>query len=395
MVGIAQPGQMVAPRKIIPIFALAHFTHHLATGSLVPLLPLIKLSFGLDYFQSGLLVSAFSLAYGFGGPPMAWLADRVSRRLLIATGLVGVAASAMAVGVSQSYSQLVALLVVMGLLGASYHAPASSLLSSMLSSRERGRSLGFHVLGGSLAFLVTPILAVAVASVASWNWAFILLSLPALVSAALLAIVARNPEAAAIKAALGQAKESTSPAEVVRLVGGIVLAAVAFQVAGSAFTAFLPLFLADVHGVDPSLAGMLGGLAIGAGVLGAPLGGALSDRLGRKPVIVGSLVSTGPLIYLVATAAYGPILIGAMVLYGITMAMRMAPIESFIADVIPLNRRATVLGVYYFLGQETAGVATPVVGRVIDNIGASLTFTVLAVLTTLLAGLLFLLRRRI
>ena len=388
-------GTALSKRKVIPVFALAHFSHHLCTGSLVPLLPLIRISFGLEYFQSGLLVSAFGLAYGFGGPPVAWLADRVSRRLLIATGLIGVSLTAMAVGLCQSYYQLIALLVLMGLLGASYHAPASSLLSSMLSSQERGRSLGFHIVGGSAAFLVTPVLAGVIASLAGWNWAFILLSLPALFVAATVAIVVRQPEAVVMKAMMGQTKGTTSLVEVGRALGGIVVVAVALQVVSSAFSSYLPLFLADAHGVDPALAGMLGGLAIGTGVFGAPIGGALSDRIGRKPVILASLVGTGPLIYLVAVLGYGPALFGAMALYGVLMSMRMAPMESLIADVVPLNRRATVLGIYYFLAQETAGVATPLVGRVIDAIGPSSTFVLLAAVATLVTLLILLFRRRI
>jgi MFS family permease len=83
-----------------------------------------------------------------------------------------------------------------------------------------------------------------------------------------------------------------------------------------------------------------------------------------------------------------------MALYGIVMSLRMAPIESHIADVVPLNRRATVLGVYYFLGQETAGVATPLIGRVIDAVGPSQTFLLIAAVTTLLAVLTLLLRRK-
>jgi MFS family permease len=388
-------GPALSKRKVIPIFALAHFSHHLCTGSLVPLLPLIRISFGLEYFQSGVLVSAFGLAYGFGGPPVAWLADRVSRRLLIATGLVGVSLTAMAVGVCQSYYQLIVLLVLMGLLGASYHASASSLLSSILSSQERGRSLGLHIVGGASAFLLTPVLAGTIASLASWDWAFILLSFPALFVAAMVAIVVRKPEAMVMKAMMNQSKERTPLLEVGRTLGGIVVVAIALQVVSSAFSSYLPLFLADVHGIDPALAGMLGGVAIGTAVFGAPVGGALSDRFGRKPVIVASLVGTGPLIYLVAVLGYGPALFGAMALYGFLMSMRMAPMESLIADVVPMNRRATVLGIYYFLSQKTAGVATPLVGRVIDAIGPSSTFILLAALATLVALLILLFRRRL
>jgi len=382
-------------QKVILLFALAHFCHHLCTGCLVPLLPLIRNAFGLEYFQSGLLVSAFSLAYGFGGPPAAWLADRLSRRLLIAAGLLGVSLTTMAVGVSRSYAHLAVLLGLMGLLGASYHAPASSLLSSMLSSKERGRSLGFHIVGGSSAFLVTPVLAGAIATLAGWNWAFILLGLPALLVAVALTSLLGEPEVEARQRAMEPSGGRTPLLKAIRDLGGIVVVAVMLQVVGSAFATYLPLFLADAHGVDPALAGMLGGLAVGAGVLGAPVGGALSDRVGRKPVILTSLVATGPLICLVALLGYGPLLIGATILYGIVMSMRMAPIESHIADVVPLSRRATVLGLYYFLGQETAGVSTPLIGRLIDAMGPSSTFLLIAAVTTFVAVLTLLFRRRI
>ncbi len=382
-------------RKLIALFAFAHFSHHLCTGLLVPLLPLIRISFGLEYFQSGMLVSSFTLAYGFGGPVMAWLADRVSPRLLIAAGLIGVSLAGMAVSICQNHYQLAALLALMGVLGASYHAPASSLLSSMLSSKERGRSLGLHLVGGTSAFLVTPVLAGTIATLAGWNWAFLLLGLPPLVAAIARAILLRDPEAAALKAGRDQAKERASLLDVARMLGGIVILAVLLQVIGSAFSTYLPLFLADAHGVDPALAGILGGLAIGTGAIGAPIAGALSDRVGRKPVILASLAATGPLICLVAVVGYGPMLIGIIALYGILMSMRAAPMESLIADVVPLNRRATVLGIYYFLGLETAGVASPLVGMMIDVIGPSPTFILLAALATLLALLVFLFRRRI
>lgn len=381
-------------RKLIPLFVFAHFSHHLCTGLLVPLLPLIRNSFGLEYYQSGLLVSSFSLPFGLGGPLMAWFADRVSHRLLIAAGLVGVSVSAMAVSVCQNQYQLAALLALMGVLGASYHAPASALLSSLLSSKERGRSIGLHLVGGTLAFLVTPVLAGAIATLAGWKWAFLFLSPPALVAAIALAILLRESEAAATRAGMGQPQERVSLREIGRALGGIVIAAVLLQVIGSAFSTYLPLFLADAHGVDPALAGILGGLAVGAGAIGAPVAGALSDRVGRKPFILVSLATSGPLIYLVAVVDYGPMLIGIIALYGVMMGMRAAPMESLIADVVPLNRRATVLGIYHFVAQETAGVLAPLVGRVIDAIGPSSTFLLLAAVATLLALFVFLFRHR-
>ena len=48
---------------LVPLFVLAHFSHHVITALTIPLLPFIRNDFTLDYTQSGLVVSAFSLAY--------------------------------------------------------------------------------------------------------------------------------------------------------------------------------------------------------------------------------------------------------------------------------------------------------------------------------------------
>ena len=97
---------------------LSHFSHHVSTGVLVPLLPLLRQGFGLNYFQSGILVSSFSLSYGFGQVPMALLADRFGRRSLIVLGLIGTSLSAMAVGLTNAYWQMVPCFIALGLLGA-------------------------------------------------------------------------------------------------------------------------------------------------------------------------------------------------------------------------------------------------------------------------------------
>ena len=109
---------MMKSKHIIPLFTLAHFSHHLCTEVLVPLLPLLRRDLGLNYFESGVLVSSFSLSYGLGQIPMALLADRFSRRSLIVLGLVGISLSTTAVGLTNAYWQMVPCFIALGLLGA-------------------------------------------------------------------------------------------------------------------------------------------------------------------------------------------------------------------------------------------------------------------------------------
>lgn len=67
---------------LVPLFVLAHFSHHVLTALTVPLLPFIRNDFALDYTQAGLVVSSFSLAYGIGQLPAGWLADRAGARFV-------------------------------------------------------------------------------------------------------------------------------------------------------------------------------------------------------------------------------------------------------------------------------------------------------------------------
>ncbi len=81
-----------AAGRLLPLFILAHFCHHLLTSLPVPLLPMIKADFGLDYTRSGLVVSSFNMSYGIGQIPADWLSDRAGPRFAVMAGTCGVAA---------------------------------------------------------------------------------------------------------------------------------------------------------------------------------------------------------------------------------------------------------------------------------------------------------------
>ena len=139
---------------MIPLFVLAHFGHHVLTALTVPLLPFVRNDFALDYTQSGMVISAFSLAYGIGQLPAGWLADRVGARLVITIGISGVALAGLFVGLSQTYIMLIAFLALMGLAGGGYHPAAAPLISMSVEHKNLGRALGVHIIGGSASFFL-------------------------------------------------------------------------------------------------------------------------------------------------------------------------------------------------------------------------------------------------
>jgi FSR family fosmidomycin resistance protein-like MFS transporter len=393
----------VTTKFLIPQFMFSHFSHHVCTGVLVPLLPLLREVFGLNYFQSGILVSSFGIAYGFGQVPMAILADRFSRRLIIILGLLGISLAGMSISLTQDFRQMVPFLIIMGLLGGTYHAPASSFISQVLPPEKRGQALGLHFTGGSFSFFLTPALALGIATLFdSWRSSFFILALPALLASTILWLTTEEPQdLVLIQSDQKNDHDSNSNQDritwfqIIRAIGLLVSLAILLNVVFASANSYMPLYMVDHHNISPRWAGIVVSVIAGAGIIGAPLGGALSDRLGRKQLILFSLTLAGPLFFAMTRSPFGILLLLSLVSYGLVMSVRMPSTESLIADVVPVGKRTTVLAIYFFLGMETASIVTPIVGRLIDIFGLDHVFTVMAACLCMIAGVALLFRKRI
>lgn len=384
-----------ASKYLIPQFTLAHFSYHVCTGVLIPLLPLMRESLGLNYFQSGLLVSCYGISYGIGQLPMAMLADRFSSRLIIIWGLICLSLTGIGVSFTHAFGQMVPFFIAMGVISATYHAPATSFISQVLPAQKRGRAIGLHQTGGSASFFLTPAMALGTAYLFnSWRAPFFILAFPSLLVGIILLFTtseikgdveapgrkSQGPETEdSRKESAGKRAQQISWSQIIVSLGIVAFLSVTIQLFSAGVRSYLPLYMVDRHGISPQLAGLVISLIAGSGIIGAPLGGFLSDRFGRKKVILYSLSLSGPLLLAVTRSPYGIPLLVLLLLYGMTMSVRMPSMLSLIADVVPVGRRTTVLGIYYLIGEEIAGITTPLIGHLIDIYGINLTFTGVAV----------------
>ena len=153
-------------------FGYTHGSHDMVTGLLAALLPVIRDSMGLNYLQTGLLLSAYTITSGisqfFGG----WLADRFTRQKIISVGLGGVGLSAIALGFSSTYSIMMVTLVAMGIFSGGYHPSATPMFTSYFEKSRHGRVIAIHMLGGSIGFSSSPVLGGIIAGAFGWRYAF-------------------------------------------------------------------------------------------------------------------------------------------------------------------------------------------------------------------------------
>jgi MFS family permease len=363
--------------RLLPLFVLAHFAHHLLTALPTPLLPMIRNEFALDYTQSGLVISAFSLSYGIGQLPAGWLADRIGPHILITIGILGVALAGLLVGLSHIFITILVFLALMGVMGGGYHPAAPPMISAVVEEKNRGQALGLHMIGGSASYFLAPIIATAIASTWGWRGSFIGLAIPTIVFGIVLHVLLARREPikkAQQKKTSSDDDSSATSGRVVRLVLFMILSIVIGALITST-VAFIPLYLVDHFSVREETAGALIGLIYSAGLWVGPLAGYLSDRLGRIPIMLAVCFMCGPVIYLFNIVPYGWGFFALLMAFGVIMYVRFPVSESFIIGQTTARNRSTILGIYYFSAMEGGGVLTPVMGYLIDNLGFFLSFT--------------------
>ena len=262
----------------------------------------IKLDLGVSDTQMGLLQGlAFGIFYTLLGMPMGRIADRSSRRNLVATGIFCWSLMTAACSLANSFRMLFLARMGVGVGEATLSPSAFSLLSDYFPKEKLGRALSIFSMGvffgSGLALILGGLI---IQKVGSWRTTFFIVGLPGIL-ATLLLFTIKEPER---KNLLGGAASKLSFGEVfaqVRLrwqsVAGICLAFAFQALCNYSQQAWLPTYFARVHGWQPKQAGWtLGLISLCTGLLGAYTGGVLCDRWQRQgqadaPLRVGVLAT--------------------------------------------------------------------------------------------------------
>ncbi len=298
-------------------------------------------------------------------------------------GIVGVAIFGLLVGLSQTYIMMLVFLVLMGFVGGGYHPSAPPLISQMVDPKNRGRNLGLHQTGGSASFLVTPLLAAALATAWGWRGSFISLAVVTMIFGIIFYILLGRREDTAETSHKNTDSFQEEPQPQGQWHRLIILIFMSTFVAAMVVSvgAFIPLYMVDHFGVSEGQAAVFVAILYSTGIVASPLGGYLSDRLGTVPIIIGASLIAGPVIFLLNLAPYGQGVSIVLIVMGMTLFLRLAAAESYIISHTSAQSRSTIFGVYYFCSMESGGVLTPVIGYLIDKFGFYLSFTIMGATT--------------
>jgi len=384
-VAVDDDGQFQAGQ--VATIGLGHASHDLYPSFLAPLLPLFIANLALSKTEAGLL-TLFLQGSSVVQPALGHLADRWNLRRLVVIAPTLTALLMCAIGLAPNYGILALLLVLTGISSTAFHAIAPALAGSLSGKRHLGRGMSLWMLGGEVGFAVGPLLIV------TWvNWLGLKgmpwLALIGVLGSILLLVRLRDVPRTAAPSAQGvpwwRAVSQMGPV-MLPLLGLIVARSFAL----SALSSYLPTFLSE-GGTSFWLAGAsltVYQVAASGGVL---LGGSLSDRLGRRAILLASM-ALSPLFLFAFLRLGGAPQIASLLGIGFGVAFFDPVVLALVQETFTQNR-ALASSVYLSLMFVVRSFATVAVGAVGDWLGLRWAFTASAIVFLLGAPLVFWLPR--
>ncbi len=337
----------------------------LNNSSLPILLPLIKQEFSLTYFESGLISTASMLAYCAMQFPIGLLADRMGKKQVIMTGTFWVAVTLILTGLSQTYSQFLLCLIIVGIGNGMHFIPTSTLVSESFNPKERGKALSISGSAMAISRVSTALFAVPVAVALGWRNLFLLFSLCGFLAGAVFWRIVKEKnvrqDANLSMGRIGEVREFFRPdlmkiSTIAHLMGYTIVVQV-----------FLPLFLMQRYGMGATEAAFHSIIPSIAWGLGAPVNGILIDRLGRKKAILAaSLMLSASSTTLVLLSNYA-LAVGMLAVIGFANGLANPAILAYSADIVRENVKTSEMGMmntFWVLGS----VIGPTIGGIIADI---------------------------
>lgn len=370
------------PRTVIAYINIAHFIDHYAmlvfAAAVIVMAPVFNISYSdlLPYATPGFI------AFGAGSLLTGWLGDRWSRRHMMVIFFIGIGASMIAVGLTQTPQQLSFALLAVGLFAAIYHPVGSAML---IAHAERlGREIGINGVWGNLGVALSALITGVVCQYLGWRWAFVLPGIAAITAGFFFAGSVRHE--ARIAHTSGSATSARVSKEAMwRVIVALVITIIASSTTFNALTVALPkLFTERLSGLTTSTAliGMIAAGTYGFGAIAQYLIGHLLDRHSLKTLFLPLALILAPLLFFGATLSGIPLVFVCVgIIIGIfgQITVNDAMIGKYTSD----EWRARAYSVRYFLGFTAAGASVGLVASLHERGGFTLMLQALGVLCVL------------
>jgi len=345
---------------------------------LPPLFPSMMGDLGLNYQDLGNLVGALGVAWGCSAIVLGTLSDRIGRRAVLVPAVVLFsllsALSGMATG-------LVSLLVIRAVMGVAEGAVApTGVAVAVEASHPRRRGMNNGIFQCTISLFgngIGPILATQLLLITTWRRVFLIVGIPGLIVAAIMAFIVREPST--VRSSGGSAASQRAPFWSMFRHRNVPLAMITLLCAMTGvfvLSAVMPNYLVDYLKLSQQQMGVVTSAIGFGGALGQFGILTLSDYIGRRSATLLSFIVAAVFLWLfIHTGANLPVLfvllwIAAMCNFG-ALAILAGPVP---AEAAPLGLVASAAGLVIGAGEIFGGgVAPSIAGAVAQHFGIQYT----------------------
>lgn len=379
-----------APRKSfreVWLITIGHALTHWYPATFYLLLPLIGNELGLSYVQIGSILTTQALCGAISNIPGGLLVDSVGRKgLLMAVSLFWIGAPYLLMGFSYDYWLLLTCAALVGIGNNLWHPTAIPLLAEHFPDRK-GLAVSIHGMGGNVGDAVAPFVAGLLLAYLTWRQVVVVNVIPGIAMSLLLLVLLGGMQSKSRAAAAGGKIDSARPkrslADVLRdfrtLLTNRVLI---FLCASSVFRsmthgglmAFLPLYLARELDYSPGWIGAAMAALQTAGFIAAPISGHLSDKMGRRQIIMSSMAVTAVIIALMIVAGQSSAFVFFIAFLGFFFFSIRAVLQAWLLDATPANMGGSSIGLLFAIQSLGSSIGPLVCGAIADRYGLLATF---------------------
>ncbi|HEY1612986.1 MAG TPA: MFS transporter [Rhizomicrobium sp.] len=375
-----------SPTFVLVILTLVYVLNYLDRQILGILSGPIKLEFHLNNTEIGLLNgTAFGLIYATLGIPIAFLAERVNRRNVVAASLVTFSVMTILCGYAANFWQLFLARFGTGIGEAGTSPSVSAILADLYPREKRASALAFYFAGLNIGLLLGFFGGGLIGEYYGWRHAFLAAGIPGLALFVVLLLTVKEPARGQVD---GIADRGDTPG-LVETAGFLwrqrafcwyALGTSMSSFGGYAGLAFIPIFLMTTHHMKLHAVGLALSILTGVfGAIGTYLGGAVSDGLGKRDMRWNMYV---PIIATFCTVPVLPVLflsnnivwvLAALAVPSLTGAAYIGPAAALTQAIVPLRMRVRAGAILLFvLNIIGLAMAAPIVGALSDLLEPSL-----------------------
>ena len=366
---------------VVGLVSVAHAMSH-AYGALLPLiLPSLREELHLTYAQIGLMFTLSNLVWGPLQLGFGILGRACSHTRLLGIGHICQGLAMVGTALAQSFGGLLTWRLLSRIADAPQHPIGNALISQSFTPARRGLGFAVNTAGANLGTVAVPVLGGLLMVTFGWRSTLALFGLVGAIVGAVLMVLLDDHGAQARDGA-ARAKVRTELWALLHQRDAVLLLLSHVIGAGgrgfSVATLYVPLYLSQTLNMDQvQLGGLLTIMMLGS-VVGPLLAGPLSDRLGRKPILlldagVACLCFGG----LLLVGAHPWALIAVLVVTGLAVYSEGPVMQTALADVAGTTSIEMLFGLYFTIGAVMGAPWALFLGTLVDGYGFPVAFAVM------------------